>query len=105
MQRSAPSRKAGDGQIESAPEQVNRAGFAEKGGPERFEHPVDRHQRVMEALNGGAVIGPFAMILAERHGVRHFVRLAVEGRRAAEFGNQPDEIGVERRHRGRPEHE
>jgi hypothetical protein len=40
----------------------------------------------MEALNGVAVIGPVAIILAERHGVRHFVRLAVESRRAAEFG-------------------
>src|SRR5690606_22068918 len=79
------SREARNCKIKTPPEEVNRTGLAEKGGPETIEDSVDSRQGMMEALNGVAVIGPVAMILGEGYRIGYLVRLSVERRRATEL--------------------
>src|SRR5690606_30999724 len=88
-------RKACDGEIETAPEQVNGAGLAEKGCAESIEHSVNCEQRLLEALHRVAVVGSVAMVFRERDGVGYLVRSSMEGRRAVEIPNQLDETIME----------
>src|SRR5690606_21497593 len=59
------------------------------------EHLVDRYQGPVEALDGFTVIGTVAIVFGEGDRVRHLVRSAIEGRRAAEFRNQLYEACME----------
>src|SRR5690606_1414793 len=93
----APPRKACDGEIETAPEQMHGAGLAEKRRAESIEDPVDRHQGLMEALHRVAVIGPVAMVFGERYRIGYLVRFSTERRRAAEIRNQLNEAVMELR--------
>ena len=105
MIRRPPPREAGDREIQSAPEQVNGTGLTEKGSSEPVVYPVDGHQGLVVALHGFLIIGPVAVIRAERDGVGDLVRRVAEGRCAAEVGNQLHELRAERRDGGRLERE
>jgi hypothetical protein len=69
VERRAPAGEAGDGEVESAPEQVDGAGLAEEGGTKPVEDPVHRYQGLMEVPHGLAVVRPVAAILGEGHRV------------------------------------
>src|SRR3546814_4056654 len=55
MRRRGPSREAGDGEVEAAPEEMNRAGLALEAGAEPFEYGDDPGQSGVKAVGG---IGP-----------------------------------------------
>jgi len=89
----------GDRQIKAPPEEVHRTGLAQERRSEAVEHPVHRDEGAMETLHRLPVIGPLASVGGKGYGVRHFVRLAVEGRIAAQRLDQGDEVGVKVGHR------
>src|SRR5690606_18777237 len=101
VKRRAASGKTSDGDVEAAPEQMDRAAFSEKRCPECLEHPVDRHQRLMKPLDSIVIVRTVEIILVERHWVRDFIRLLIEARCAAQLSDKVDKIAVKFRNRHR----
>ena len=54
--RSAPARKARDGQVEAAPEEVDRAALAEEAAAEHFEDAVGADEDPPEGGGGRGVV-------------------------------------------------
>src|SRR3569623_3680830 len=84
MEGRSADREASDGEVERAPEQVDRRDLAEETGPEALEDSLDAHQRGVEALDRRAVIGALRPVLGEGPGVGDLVGNAEYVHSAAE---------------------
>ena len=88
--RVAPG-EAGDGEIETVPEQVDRARLAIEPAAELLQHPVGPVQHLREALDVLAIPGGVLVIGRERrrhrHAERHLPDLDVDA--------EPEEDGVQ----------
>ncbi len=72
--------EAGDGEVEAAPEEMDRAGLAAKTGAEAIEHRHDPRQGVVQPAGAVALIIARRMIVCEADRFGDLVGLAVEGR-------------------------
>ena len=96
MRRRRAAGEAGDGEVEAAPEEMDRAGLAVEAGAEALEHRHDPRQRGVQAVGG---IGPiFARrdVLGKGDGIGNFVRLAIKVRRQAVRVEHFDQAAVKR---------
>src|SRR5205823_9014096 len=91
--------KAGDREIEAAPEEMDRARLAEKPRAESREHLVDLHQRLPEAGYLPGIIGGMDAVFLERDRVGDLDRRRPEVRIQVQRAQPADEFGVEIGHR------
>ena len=63
MERRAASGEPGRGEIETAPEEMDRTRLAEEAGAEELEDAIGLHERAPEAMGGGRVIGSAPSVL------------------------------------------
>ena len=73
VKRRAASGEACHGEVEAAPEKMNRAAFADGTGTEQFEHAIDLHERPPVSMCIFGIIGSMNPILAEADGLRQFI--------------------------------
>src|SRR5215472_2752814 len=73
------SGKAPHGQVEAAPEKMNRAHFAEKAGAEMRKHVMCREQYAPEAVGIIAVVGGVREVLIEWDAIRDLARHRRDG--------------------------
>src|SRR5207237_1185640 len=88
MRRRAAARKARDGEVERAPEQMYGRDLAEKAGAELPEHPLDLAKGSVKPLNCLPIIWARCMIFGEGCRIRDFVRRAVDVHASAETVDQ-----------------
>ena len=79
VQRREPSGKSRDGEVETAPEEMNRARLAKVRSAELLEDAVYGNRRSEEACHGISIVRSLATVVDERNGVRDLVRAAMEG--------------------------
>ena len=70
----AASREARHGQVEAAPEKMNGAHFADKGGAELLKNCVYEHQNPPEPVDILRIVRGMLHVLIERNRVRNFHR-------------------------------
>src|SRR5258707_15602111 len=99
MARCAASRKTRHRQIEAAPEEVDRARFAEEAGAELLEHAVGVHKDLQEAPHRIRIVRGVRDVLREANRLRQFVRHLVDGDVNAEVRKIGYHRSIEARHR------
>src|SRR5262249_47221777 len=105
MRRRPSSGKARHGQVETAPEKMHRAHFAEKAGAEITEYVVRREQYAPEAVGIVAVVGGVRIVLIEWDAIDNLARHRRDAYVDPERGKRGKQLGEELRHRLRGEHE
>src|ERR1700739_33899 len=95
MARCASAGKTRYREIETAPEEMDRAGLAEEAGAELFEHPVDTDKNLQKPLHRVWIVGGMLVILRKPNRIRQFVRHVVDGNVNAEFGERGHDRRVE----------
>jgi hypothetical protein len=93
--RGAAARKAGDGQVQGVPEQVDRALLAAVPTRELLQHGVDPVQDLPEAPHVLGVVGGVLGVVGERGGHWHAVGVLADGNIHAEPVEQLVELAVE----------
>src|SRR6185312_16508432 len=74
MERRAPSREACDCQVETAPEKVHGACFAEEAAAEELEDAIGLHENAPERVRRTGIIGGMYPVLGEGNRIRHLAR-------------------------------
>ena len=74
MLRGAPSGETRHGEIEAAPEKMDRAALATKFRAEFLEDAVGLQENAPETIRVFGIVGGVFVVLIERNGVLHFVR-------------------------------
>jgi hypothetical protein len=85
MRRGITPGKAGDGQVETAPEKMDWADLAQKAGAKLFEYRIDQYQGSMKPGRGITIVGTLSIIALEGYPFLKFVGAAVEFGCAAKF--------------------
>ena len=78
MRRRGTTGKAGDGEIETAPEEMHRTAFAAEAGAKFFQDAIGLEQDAPEAVGLCAIVGPMRLILFEGDGIFDLVRQMVD---------------------------
>src|ERR1017187_3862268 len=99
MARRAPARKARHRKIETAPEEMHRAGLAEEGGAELFEHPVGIDKNLQKAPHRVGVVRGMPVVLRKSDRLRQFVGHVVNCDVNAEVREISHDSGVKTRDR------
>ena len=107
MERRRPSGKAGDREVEAAPEEMDRARLAEEAAAEELEDAIGLDERAPETMGRGAVVGSVGAVERKADRVGNLVRCFVDRYRDAEPVQEIDDPTMEggnslRRERKRP---
>ena len=78
MRRCVAPGEAGDGEVEAAPPEVDRARLADEAGAKSLEDGEHRRQRFPEARGGVPLIFSWLRVLGEGDGVGDLVGAPVE---------------------------
>src|SRR5258708_39716284 len=95
MARRAAAGKTRHSEIETAPEEMHRAGLAEEAGAELLEHPIGVDKNLKKAPHRVRVVGGVLVILREADRLRQFVRHLVDHDVNAELGENSHSSRVE----------
>jgi hypothetical protein len=99
MKRGAPARKPRHREIETAPEEMNRACLAEKAAAKELEDAIGLDERAPEAMRGGGVVTSMCVILRKADGIGHLVRQLVDRRFDSDLLQKIHHMAVEIGHR------
>src|SRR5688500_8377316 len=98
MGRRAPAGKARYGQIETAPEKMDRAAFAAELRAELLEDAVALLKDAPEAVRIIGIVSRVFLVFFERNGRVDFVRRGVDLDLNLQFAQRLHHLAVKRRH-------
>ena len=97
MARRRSAREARRRQIETAPEEVDRAGLADEAGLEALQHAVGLAHRPPQQLRVARVVRAMPLVLVERNGVSDLDRMGRDGDVDAAASKPRHELAIEPR--------
>src|SRR3954463_16091396 len=103
MKRSRTSGEARHGEIEAAPEEMDRTDLSREARPKPMKHTVNRNQGPGGTRHAVCIIGAGLTVVPEPERIGDFIGPAVEFRRTAETFHQLTEPGVKVGNGHRPE--
>ena len=103
VERRRPTGEAGHGEVEAAPEEMNRADLAQKCRAELLQHPIGGEKGAVKPFCASAIVAARRSILGEADGRLDLVGRRMDRNVAAALADQGHERGVEVRHRRRAE--
>src|SRR6516162_8861653 len=95
MTRRAAAGETGDGEIETAPEEMHRARLAEETGAELLEHAVGIDEDLQKTPHRIRVIGCVPFIVRKSDGIGQLVRNLVDDDVNVELRERSQYSGVE----------
>src|ERR1700730_2543948 len=105
MRRRGPTGEAGDGEVETAPKEMNRTCFAEELRAKRVEHAINPNEHAEKWASISRIICGVVIVFLKGNGVRNFARHRPDLDLYSQATQTSGELGIKGRDRHRLERE